>query len=126
MEWYLPITILPGLGMLIFSTTNQMLAISAEVGVLMSGPCSSFEHKVADLKIKQITLLTYAATLLYFGAGTYVLSGIIGATLSGIELYANITLIGGTLAVFVSLFLLVVYSFKAIGIRKLQFAHNHP
>jgi hypothetical protein len=105
MDWYLPITILPGVGMLIFSTTNQMLAISTEVGVLLSSSCTDFQHKIADLKIKQITRLTYAATLLYFGAGTYVLSGILGATLFIGELYVDMTLIVGTLAVFVSLFL---------------------
>ena len=80
--WYLPITILPGLGMLIFSTTSQMMTISTEVGNLLSTRTTGFQHKIADMKIKQIQRLTYASTLLYFAAGAYVLSGIVGALMS--------------------------------------------
>ncbi len=125
MTWYLPITILPGLGMLILSTTGQMMTISAEVGNLLSDKCSIFQYKIADMKIKQIQRLTYASTLLYFAAGTYVLSGIVGAMMEDYTTYAHITLVLGTIAVLIALFILVIYSFKTIRIRKLQFEQNH-
>jgi hypothetical protein len=125
MMWYLPITILPGLGMLIFSTTSQMMTISTEVGNLLSTKCSDFEHRIVDLKIKQIQRLTYAATLLYFAAGAYVLSGIVGAMMSNYTTASHVTLIVGTIALLIALCLLVFYSFRTIRIRKLQFEHNH-
>jgi hypothetical protein len=123
--WYLPITILPGLGMLIFSTTSQMMTISTEVGNLLSTKWTGFEHKIADMKIKQIQRLTYAATLLYFAAGAYVLSGIVGALMSDYTTASHVTLIVGTIALLVALCLLVFYSFRTIRIRKFQFEHNH-
>ncbi|PHR27351.1 MAG: hypothetical protein COA38_13450 [Fluviicola sp.] len=125
MEWYLPITILPGLGMLIFSTTSQMMTISTEVGGLLSNKCSDFDHNIAKLKIKQIKRLTYASTLLYVAAGSYTLSGIIGAVLSQYNAISHSILFFGTACVLVSLVLLVVYAFKTINIRQMQFENNH-
>ena len=43
-EWYLPITILPALGMLILSTTNQMMSLSNEINSLLREKCSDFQH----------------------------------------------------------------------------------
>lgn len=125
MMWYLPITILPGLGMLIFSTPSQMMTISTEVGEILSTKCSAFQHNIADMKIKQIQRLTYASTLLYFAAGAYVLSGIVGALVPSYTAAAHITLVTGTVALLIALCLLVLYSFRTIRIRKLQFDHNH-
>jgi uncharacterized membrane protein len=125
MMWYLPITILPGLGMLILSTTSQMMTISTEVGNLLSTKYTGFQHQIAEMKIKQIQRLTYASTLLYFASGAYVLSGIVGALMSNHTNAAHITLIIGTVALLIALFVLVFYSFKTIRIRKIQFEHNH-
>jgi hypothetical protein len=125
MMWYLPITILPGLGMLIFSTTSQMMTISTEVGNLLSNQTTGFQHKIADMKIKQIQRLTYASTLLYFAAGAYVLSGIVGALMSNYTAASHVTLIVGTITLLAALCLLVFYSFRTIKIRRLQFNHIH-
>ena len=38
MEWYLPITIIPGVGMLINSTTTQIMALSTETKSNLSFP----------------------------------------------------------------------------------------
>ena len=125
MEWYLPITILPGVGMLIFSTTGQMIAISGEVGALLSNKCTDFQHRIAALKIKQIKRLSYASTLLNCAAGLYVLSGMMGVFFSQFTFLSNISLIVGTMAVFIALVLLIVYAFKTIHIRPIQFDNNH-
>jgi hypothetical protein len=125
MEWYLPITIMPGIGMLIFSTTAQMMAISGEVGNLLSDKCTDFEHKIAGLKIRQIKRLTYSSTLLYSAAGMYVLSGIMGAFLTKLTFVSNLLLIMGTFAVLFALILLIIYAFKTIKIRQIQFENNH-
>jgi hypothetical protein len=125
MEWYLPITILPGIGMLIFSTTNQMLVISTEIGGLLSKKCTEFEHQIAGLKIKQIRRLNYASALLYLAAGAYVLSGIVGASLNSFNSHSNAILLSGTVCIFVALLMLIVFSFNTIKIRQIQFKNNH-
>ena len=126
MEWYLPITILPGLGMLILSTSTQMMGLSAEIGSLLSNKCREFEHIIAERKIKQLALLTRSSVLLYIAAGCYVLSGILGAILpSGEFSIQNIILYIGTICIFLALVLLIIYASKAVAIRQLQFKHNH-
>ena len=126
MEWYLPITILPGLGMLILSTTTQMMGLSTEIGSLLSKKCAENEHIIAEKKIKQLTLLTRSSVLLYIAAGCYVLSGILGAALSsGKFSVQNVILYIGTICIFLALVLLIIYASKAVAIRQLQFKHNH-
>jgi len=78
MNWYLPITIIPGLGMLILSTTSQMMALSSEIGSMLANKCSTYQHQISERKIKQLGLLIRASALLYLATGCYVLSGILG------------------------------------------------
>ena len=127
MEWYIPITILPSVGVLILSTTNQMLALSGEVNMLLSNRSTAMQHRIADLKIKQLGRLTRAAMLLYVSAACFVLAGIAGAVLpvSWSGRAAELILILGVLLVLMALILLVVYGMRLIAIRKLQHEHNH-
>lgn len=126
-SWYLPITILPGLGMLILSTVTQTLTLSGEISMLLSQKCSKFQHTISDMKIKQLGLLTRASALMYTATGCYVLSGILGFLFQeGVVLnFPNIALYVGTLLVFIALILLMRYAFKAVKIRKIQFENNH-
>ncbi|NYJ28096.1 hypothetical protein [Allomuricauda sp. ARW1Y1] len=126
-EWYLPITILPGLGMLILSTTSQMMTLSAEISSLLQEKCSPFQHNISDQKIKQLGRLTRASVLLYLAAGLYVLSGILGAVKQTISHYSlsSLSLYVGTLLVLLALGLLIWYAFRAVGIRMQQHEHNH-
>lgn len=127
MQWYLPITILPGLGMLILSTTSQMMGLSNEIGTLLANKCSEFQHMISERKIKQLGLLTRASALMYLSAGCYVLSGILGAISQEqmiLSNWANYILYFGTLLVFIALSLLIIYAFRAVSIRKLQHEKN--
>lgn len=126
MHWYLPITIIPGIGMLILSTATQMLSVSNEVGQLLSKKCTPFQHAISDMKIKQLGRLTRASALLYLATGCYVLSGILGVIHSHENPwgYPSIALYIGTFLVFVALSFLIVYAFKAVAIRQLQFKNN--
>ena len=125
MDWYIPITILPAVGLMIMSTTAQMVALSGEVGNLLSGDsCSPFEHKIAGLKIKQLTRLTRATAFLYISAACFVLAGILGAILTE-EMGFNqrvprIVLLIGVFLLLFALGLLIVYGVKTITIRKMQ------
>ena len=126
-EWYLPITILPGLGMLILSTTSQMMSLSREISGLLEHKCSEFQHLISDKKLRQLGLVTRASVLLYIATGAYVLSGILGALLDGNSFYdlPSLTLYLGTISVFMAIILLIIYAFRAVAIRKLQFENNH-
>jgi ABC-type protease/lipase transport system fused ATPase/permease subunit len=125
MNWYLPITIIPGLGMLILSTVTQLLNLSTEINSLLSKKCSEFQHHISERKIKQLGLLTRANALLYLATGMYVLSGILGIVLASESLKSlpSMTLYIGTLFVFVAITLLITYAFRAIRIRKDQFVN---
>ena len=124
MEWYIPITIIPGIGMLVLSTTTQMMALSGEIERLLATPCSTAEHAVIDMKITQLGRLTKAATLLYTAAASLVLAGIWGAISTNAEI-ANWILFGGVALTLAALGLLINYSYHTIRIRRLQHKHNH-
>ncbi len=126
MNWYLPITIIPGLGMLILSTVTQMLNLSSEINGLITQKCSVFQHEISERKIKQLGLLTRANALLYLATGSYVLSGILGVIFESESIVSipSITLYIGTVFVFMAITLLITYAFKAVKIRKDQFANN--
>ncbi len=126
-EWYLPITILPALGMLILSTTNQMMSLSNEINSLLREKCSDFQHLISSKKLKQLGLLTRAGALLYLASGIYVLSGILGAVLEIDAFYdvPSLLLYLGTIFLFLAFIILIIYAFRTVGIRKLQFENNH-
>lgn len=126
-EWYLPITILPGLGMLILSTTSQMMSLSSEIAELLKVKCTPFQHLVSDKKLRQLGLLTRAGVLLYLSTGAYVLSGILGALMDNQSFLGlpSITLYLGTISIFVAIVLLIIYAYRAVAIRKMQFDNNH-
>lgn len=123
MEWYIPITILPGIGMLVLSTTNQMMALSGEIERLLATKCSVFQHYIADLKIKQLSRLTIAGTLLYISAAFYVMSGLLSSAIKG-QVIGGWILTFGVTVTFLALAKLIIYSFKAIKIRRIQHQHN--
>jgi len=123
MNWYLPITIIPGLGMLILSTVTQILNLSSEINGLVSQKCSVFQHEISERKIKQLGLLTRANALLYLATGSYVLSGILGVIFESESIISipSITLYIGTIFVFMAITFLIIYAFRAVKIRKDQF-----
>ncbi len=128
MDWYIPITILPAVSLLILSTTSQMMNLSTEIGGILSDKCTHFEHKISGLKIKQLTKLTRATTLLYLSAACFVLAGIFGAILpedSGLnQSLPHLVLLSGVVLTLFALGLLIVYGMKSISIRKMQHEFN--
>ncbi len=127
MEWYLPITIIPGIGMLILSTSTQLLGLSSEIAGLLSKEHDDFQHQIADRKIKQLSLLTKANFFLYLSVAFYVFSGILGVITENESFYSlpSLSLYAGTLNIFVAIILLNIYAFRAVKIRKKQFEHKH-
>lgn len=127
MEWYFPITIIPAMGLLIMSTTSLILGISGEIGHILKDGCTSFEHKLAGLKIKQLTRLTRAVTFLYVCCALMVLAGVTDATnlLDNFQI-GPVVFALGILLFFVSLILLIVFGINTIKIRKMEFENMRP
>ena len=128
MDWYIPITILPAVGLLIVSTTAQMMAVSTEIGGILSDRCTLFEHKLSGLKIKQLERLTRSTALLYISAACFVLAGILGAIIpveiTWSQKLPQIVLLLGVVLILVALGLLVTYGIKTISIRRMQHEFN--
>ena len=120
-KWYIPVTFLPGIGLLILSTSNIILALSTEISNLIE---DKKKDSILVNKIKQLRLLTNALTGFYITAAAFVLSGGLGFVLDekGSEI-PQYTLYLGVMCTFVSLSLLITYSYRAVNIRKQQFNH---
>ncbi|MFT7050169.1 MAG: hypothetical protein ACJAZK_000760 [Psychroserpens sp.] len=61
-NWYLPITIVPGIGLLILSTTNLMVTLSNELSGLIneqSKDDSIIHRKLAQLKTLNRTMVFF-------------------------------------------------------------------
>ena len=126
MEWYVPITIIPGVALIVTSTTTQILALSSELNSLLSKKCDSFQHTIAAQKLKQLNLLTRANFFLYLSIALYVFSGIVALMITSKALFSlpNLMLYAGTLALLIAIVQLNIFAFRAVKIRHNQFSHN--
>ncbi len=121
-NWYVPITIIPGVGMLILSTSNLLVSLSEEIKALIDG--SSRSKKLINKKLKQLKLLNAAMVFLYLSVAALVISGLTsGLYLSvGVNFKASIYItILGIVFTLAGLLTLIVYSFNAVNIRQDQF-----
>ncbi len=120
-NWYIPITILPGIALLILSTSNILIALSDEIAERIK---AQVNQVLTKRKLRQLNLLTKGLVGLYIGAGSMIIAGI----LSGIQNYIAITedmatifMLIGTISLFISIGFLITFSFRAVKIRQDQF-----
>ena len=74
-EWYVPITILPGIGLLIISTSNLLVNLSDEISMLLRS--KNNEISLSRKKLKQLNLLNLAMVGFYTSSAGFILSGIL-------------------------------------------------
>lgn len=119
-NWYLPITVVPGLGLLLLSTSNLMVTLSSEIRIMIEG---SKEKKIITKKLTQLKLLNMAMVFFYSAVALLLISAVINGlyTVETISLYISIFAI--TLAL-IGLFVLIIYSFRAVTIRQKQFKNK--
>lgn len=77
-KWYLPITILPGIGLLIISTCNLVVSLNDEMEELLK-EAVNFEQLI-DKKLEQMRLLTLSLAGFYISTALMVLSGLVSLT----------------------------------------------
>ena len=115
MEWYFPITIIPGIALLILSTTSLILGLNAELTQLAE------EGKrieiIVDQKINQLKRISFALFLLYLGIFLFLISGMGAAMAENSIQWPKFILLAGVLSVTGAIILLLIFSIKSVRIR---------
>lgn len=122
MEWYLPITIIPGVGVLIVSTTNQMIALNIDIAQMISNMECLRQIRIFEIKNHQFRKLAKATNFFYISCAIYVLAGLSGAFMDA-NVVSELLLIGGTVCLFIALGYLIVYGHDLVKIQNLQAEH---
>jgi hypothetical protein len=122
-KWYLPITILPGIGLIIISASNLVISLNEEMEDLLK-EAVSFEPLI-NKKLKQMRLLTMSLAGFYISTALMVLSGLVSLaqnyTRKFSEYWGLAILLLGVVLIFASLLILIIYSVKAVSIRQEHF-----
>ncbi len=121
MEWYIPISLLPGIALLILSTSHFIVALNEEVKILKSE--NTIKNKVITRKIEQLKRLSYAISGLYISVLFLTLVGFLTWFTIASFLIIPILLIG-LASMTISVVLLVIYSIKAISIRTIHLTNK--
>jgi hypothetical protein len=116
MEWYLPITVLPGIGLLILSTSNLLRSLNKEIIKLNSD--RKIYSEIISLKIKQLKRLNWSLVFLYLGVLFFLLAGMTGAAFHQENLLMGFYMIAGLMVLILAILLLIIYSFKSVFIRE--------
>ena len=125
-HWYVPITIVPGIGLLLMSTSSLLAQLSLEIKNLISER-ADYKSLLAR-KLLQLKLINLAMVFLYISVACFVLSGLIAglyqsthAMNDDIPIYFSVI---GIICCLVALILLITFSFRAVRIKQDQFK-NH-
>ena len=121
-NWYVPITILPGIGLLILSTSNLLIALSSEIAERIK--LKKCNDSITTKKLKQLHLLNKGLVGLYIGAATLVAAGMFFGIQNFYAISKNIgitSMLIGVLSTFISISYLIKYSLRAVKIRQDQF-----
>jgi len=116
MQWYIPITIIPGIGLIIMSTSNLLIALNLEVSALNLN--REVFHEIIALKIEQLRRLNWAMVFLYSGILCFLLSGLLAVLINPMGLLVRIIMIVGVACSLVAILYLVAFGFRAIHIRQ--------
>lgn len=116
MEWYLPMTIIPGIGLIILSTSNMMLALNNEVTQLEIA--GKEKTSIIKSKLTQLKRLSVSIVFQYIGVLLFLFSGILKSVLLNSDTIAKGLLAIGVLSVSVSIVILLIHSTMAVSIRQ--------
>lgn len=118
-QWYVPITILPGICLLILSTSNLLIGLNQEIYQLFK---DKTHLSIIRKKIDQLERLSKAMVLFYSSCALMVLSGILTAfevNYGSID-FGFIGMITGVAMTLAGLLFLIGYASNAVSIRKNQ------
>ena len=116
MQWIIPITVLPGIALIVLSTTNLVVSLNKEITGLNREKEKYGE--IIMLKLVQLRRLNWALVLLYIGILFFLVSGVFGAFTDPENIYPRSGMIAGVLVLIMAIILLITYGFKSIYIRE--------
>lgn len=116
-NWYIPITILPGIALLILSTSSLMIALSGEIRQRIE---NKMERQTTTRKLHQLKLLSRSLVCFYVGAACMVGAGLQNLFAFSVRI-SEALLILGTLGLFSALSFLILFSVRAVRIRQDEF-----
>lgn len=121
-NWYLPITIVPGIGLLILSTSNLMVSLSNEIYTMIKNKQES--ETIVSRKLLQLKLLNSSMVLFYIAVACLSISGLLAGLNTSIGQEVDISIyisIIGIIIFLLGLMSLISYSYRAVSIRQDQF-----
>ncbi|WP_298544555.1 DUF2721 domain-containing protein [uncultured Aquimarina sp.] len=124
-HWYLPATIIPGIGLLILSTSNLLVNLSTEIKTLITE--DSTKEKLIERKLRQLKLLNSAMVFLYVAVASFVISALVSGIYKSLKINFNATIfitIAGIISALLGLIALIIYSFRAVKIRQDQYLNK--
>ena len=116
MQWIIPITVLPGIALIVLSTSNLLTSLNIEISLLNKE--KDKYQEIIGLKMVQLKRLNWSLFLLYIGILFFLISGVLGAISKTENNYPVIGMIAGVLVLIIALVILITYGFKSIYIRQ--------
>ena len=126
-NWVIPLTLLPGIGMLIMSTSHLSTATSDEINHLLRN--DSDNKSLIEQKISQLFLLNVAKVGLYISIMVFAVSGLIEAIFSlqtemHDSTFRTILLVIGVASLIIATFFLIIFSIRKVKIKRDQFLNQ--
>ena len=119
-NWYLPITLVPGIGLLILSTSNLMVTLTNELSGFVKE--QSKNESIISRKLIQLKTLNRSMVFFYIAVAFLAIAGLIGGLkLSSLKNSAAYISIIGIVIMILGLLSLIKYSYRAVSIRQDQF-----
>ncbi len=126
-NWVIPLTLLPGIGMIIMSTSHLSTATSDEINQLFRE--EPYDKNLIKKKISQLFLLNLAKVGLYISIAVFSVAGLIEAIFalqsemhdSGLR---TILLIIGVSTLVLATLVLILFSVRKVRIKRDQFLNR--
>jgi cation transport ATPase len=115
MEWYIPLTILPAIGMIILSTTNFIISLNTEISNLELE--EQLNTHIIVQKVDQLKRLGIANAFLYSSGLLFMFSSLSKAFFQKELIYELLMVLAAIMATF-ALVYLFIHSIKSIQIRQ--------
>jgi len=116
MQWIVPVTLVPGIALIVLSTSNFVISLNREITELNNN--KDKYQEIISLKLIQLRRLNLALLMLYIGIFFFLTSGILGAITEPVTIYSTAGMIAGILVLLIGMIILIIYGFKSIYIRE--------
>jgi hypothetical protein len=126
-NWVIPLTLIPGIGMIILSTSHLSTSVSDEINTLLQK--DNCDRSLIQIKISQLSLLNIALVSLYISTAIFSVTGLIEGifTLQNAmtnSAFQQTLLVTGVASLVIATFLLIAFSIRKVKIKRDQFLKN--